>query len=310
MEKITICALYKFVALPDYLEIREPLLEVCQKNKIFGSLLLASEGINGTIAGSQPGIEAVIAHLKSDPRMADLETKESYHEQMPFYRMKVKLKKEIVTFGVDGTDPLERVGDYVQAEDWNALISDPEVFLVDTRNDYEVKMGTFQGAVDPDIKHFRDFRAYVDQQMAAQKKTKVAMFCTGGIRCERASSYLLNQGFDKVYHLKGGILKYLEKVPEAESMWQGECFVFDERVGLKHDLQRGDYTLCRACRMPLSPEDRQSEFYERGACCPHCHETQNEAKRAGCRERQKQVDLAIERKEAHIGHTLVRDKAE
>lgn len=236
MTDILVAALYEFAPLDDFRKMREPLHTVCVENGIFGTLLLAQEGINGTIAGSREGIRAVLEYLRADPRLADLEHKESTASSMPFKRMKVRLKKEIVTLGVPGVDPNKHVGTYVKPEDWNALISDPDVVIVDTRNDYEVEVGTFEGALDPKTPSFRDFPAWVAGSTALANKPKVAMFCTGGIRCEKASSYLIEQGFGEVYHLQGGILKYLETVPEEESLWRGECFVFDEREALGHGL--------------------------------------------------------------------------
>lgn len=236
MTDILVAALYKFAPLNDFSEMREPLRAVCDENGVFGTLLLAQEGINGTIAGSSDGIHAVLDYLRADPRLAELEHKESSASSMPFKRMKVRLKKEIVTLGVPGVDPNKHVGTYVKPEDWNALISDPDVVIVDTRNDYEVEVGTFEGALDPKTASFRDFPAWVADSTALANKPKVAMFCTGGIRCEKASSYLIEQGFGEVYHLQGGILKYLETVPEEESLWHGDCFVFDEREGLGHGL--------------------------------------------------------------------------
>ncbi|WP_372797748.1 rhodanese-related sulfurtransferase [Litorivivens sp.] len=299
--RIVVAALYRFVTLDDFEAIREPLLERCQAENIKGTLLLAKEGINGTIAGSREGIDAVIGYLRADPRMAELQWKESYDETQPFYRMKVKLKKEIVTMGVDGIDPNDVVGTYVKPKDWNALIADPDVLLIDTRNDYEVEIGSFKGAVDPRTKTFREFPEYVEQNVDPSKHKKVAMFCTGGIRCEKASSYMKQQGFEEVYHLEGGILKYLEEVSPEESLWQGECFVFDNRVTVKHDLSAGSFDQCHGCRRPISDEDKQSEFYEKGVACPHCFDELTDDQKARFRERQKQVELAKQRREAHIG---------
>ncbi|WP_183410132.1 rhodanese-related sulfurtransferase [Litorivivens lipolytica] len=300
-KSVVVAALYRFVTLDDFEALREPLLEVCTRHGVRGTLLLAHEGINGTIAGSREGIDAVIAWLRSDERMAALSWKESYDSAQPFYRMKVKLKKEIVTMGVEGIDPNDVVGTYVKPSDWNALISDPEVLLIDTRNDYEVEIGTFKGAVDPHTKTFREFPDYVSQNVDPGKHKKVAMFCTGGIRCEKASSYMKQQGFEEVYHLEGGILKYLEEVPEEQSLWQGECFVFDNRVTVKHDLSAGSFDQCHGCRRPISDEDKQSEFYEKGVACPHCFDELTDDQKKRFRERQKQVELAKQRKEAHIG---------
>jgi len=294
-------ALYKFVSLPDYAALQAPIHDACVAYHIKGTILLASEGINGTIAGLPDDIRAVLDYLRQNPRFSDLEHKESYCDTHPFYRMKVKLKKEIVTMGVPNINPNKTVGTYVKPEDWNALISDPNVVLLDTRNDYEVHIGTFKGAVDPKTTTFREFPAYVAKNLDKTRNKKVAMFCTGGIRCEKASSFMKEQGFEEVYHLQGGILKYLETVPEAESLWQGECFVFDQRVAVKHGLEVGDYDQCFACRMPLSPAELQSPQYTPGISCPHCYDKTSEEKRAALTERQKQVILAKQRGETHIG---------
>ncbi|OYZ05380.1 MAG: hypothetical protein B7Y32_03610, partial [Methylophilales bacterium 16-45-7] len=258
MSQYLTAALYKFVSLPNYQALQAPILAMCNQHQIKGTLLLATEGINGTIAGAPEHIQAVLAALRQYPEFSDLEHKESYADTHPFYRMKVKLKKEIVTMGVPNIDPNQVVGTYVKPEDWNALISDPDVILLDTRNDYEVSIGTFHGAVDPKTTTFRQFPEYVAQNLDKNKHKKVAMFCTGCIRCEKASSFMKQQGFEEVYHLQGGILKYLETVPKELSMWEGECFVFDQRVAVKHGLEVGDYDQCYACRMPLSPEELKS----------------------------------------------------
>ncbi|WP_312271375.1 rhodanese-related sulfurtransferase [Pseudomonas sp.] len=296
---IVVAALYKFVTLEDYVERREPLLTVMLDNEVKGTLLLAQEGINGTIAGSRAGVDAVLAFLKADSRLVDLEHKESYCDEQPFYRTKVKLKKEIVTLGVPGVDPNKKVGTYVDPKDWNALISDPDVVLIDTRNDYEVGIGTFTNAVDPKTKSFREFPQYVRQNFDPSRHKKVAMFCTGGIRCEKASSFMLNEGFEEVYHLKGGILKYLEEVPQEDSLWQGDCFVFDNRVTVRHDLSEGEYDQCHACRTPISAADRESEHYVPGISCPHCWDSLPEKTRISARERQKQIELARQRNQPH-----------
>ncbi|MDD2832870.1 MAG: rhodanese-related sulfurtransferase [Methylotenera sp.] len=305
MPKYLTAALYKFVSLPDYLSLQAPVLEACRLHHIKGTLLLAEEGINGTIAGLPDDVHHLLHFLRSAPlfenRFADLEHKESFADEHPFYRMKVKLKKEIVTLGVPGVSPTNKVGTYVKPEHWNALISDPEVLLIDTRNDYEVGIGTFKGAIDPATSTFREFPEYVAQHFDKTKHKKVAMFCTGGIRCEKASSYMIEQGFEEVYHLQGGILKYLETIPEQESLWQGECFVFDQRVAVKHGLTVGDFDQCYACRHPLSPADKQSTHYAAGVSCPHCFNKTSADKRARLLERQKQVTLAKQRGEVHIG---------
>lgn len=301
MTELVVAALYKFAPLPDFAELREPLSALCRDEGVMGTLLLAQEGINGTIAGSRTGIDAVLAYLRADSRLADLEHKESHASEMPFNRMKVRLKKEIVTLGLPEVDPNRKVGQYVRPEDWNALISDPEVLVIDTRNDYEVGIGSFEGAMDPKTETFRQFPDYVRQNLDPKKHRKVAMFCTGGIRCEKASSFMLEAGFDEVYHLQGGILKYLETVPAAESLWQGECFVFDGRVAVTHGLEEGSYSECRSCRAPLSPSDRRSPLYECGISCSFCYHDLTEEKRARNRERQRQVMLAAARNQSHFG---------
>jgi len=312
MPKYLTAALYKFVSLPNYRDLQLPILQACRNNHIKGTLLLAEEGINGTIAGLPDDVHNVLNFLRTDPlfenKFADLEHKESYADEHPFYRMKVKLKKEIVTLGVPGVSPTKKVGTYIKPEDWNALISDPEVILIDTRNDYEVDIGTFKGAIDPKTSTFREFPEYVAQHFDKTKHKKVAMFCTGGIRCEKASSYMMDQGFEEVYHLQGGILKYLETVPEAESMWQGECFVFDQRVAVKHNLEVGEFDQCYACRHPLSPEEMKSDQYEAGVSCPYCYNKLSAEKRASLIERQKQVALAKQRGKSHIGEARTDEK--
>lgn len=303
--KFLTAALYKFVSLPNYADLQAPVHAACEAHHIKGTILLASEGINGTIAGLPDDINAVLNFLRNDAifngKFADLEHKESYADEHPFYRMKVKLKKEIVTLGVAGVSPTKQVGTYVRPQDWNALISDPDVILIDTRNDYEVDIGTFKGAIDPKTTTFREFPEYVAKNLDITKHKKVAMFCTGGIRCEKASSYMMDQGFEEVFHLQGGILKYLETVPEDQSLWQGECFVFDQRVAVKHNLEVGEFDQCYACRHPLSPAEMQTAQYTPGISCPYCYNTISEAKKKSLTERQKQVILAKKRGEAHIG---------
>lgn len=301
MSRFVVAALYKFVTLEDYRQLREPLLAHCLEHGVKGTLLLASEGLNGTVAGSREGIDAVLAYLRADPRFADLEHKESEDERQPFYRMKVKLKKEIVTMGVAGIDPNQVVGTYVKPTDWNELIDDPEVLVLDTRNDYEVAIGSFQHAVDPKTESFREFPDYVREHYDPATHKKVAMFCTGGIRCEKASAFMLQEGFEEVYHLQGGILKYLEEVPAEESLWQGECFVFDNRVAVNHALEKGSYEMCHGCRRPITAEHKQSGHYEEGVCCPQCYDQLSEQQLSRFRERQKQMVLARQRQQTHIG---------
>ena len=300
-EKFVVCALYHFVILEDFEALRDPLNQVMEDNEVRGTLLLAREGINGTISGTRKGVDAVLIWLRSDPRLAKVDTKESFDDEIPFYRTRVKLKKEIVTMGIETIDPKEIVGTYVKPEDWNALISDPDVILVDTRNDYEVAIGTFKNAVNPDTTVFREFPAYVEENLNPNKHKKVAMFCTGGIRCEKSTAYLKTQGFEEVYHLQGGILKYLEDVTEEESMWEGECFVFDNRVSVNHQLEKGSYDQCHACRMPITEEDKQHTNFLHGVSCHHCHDQTNDVQKQRYLERQRQIELARMRGEEHIG---------
>jgi UPF0176 protein len=300
-QPIVVSALYHFVRLDDYRELQKPLHDFMIDNEIRGTLLLAHEGINGTVAGSAAAIEKLHRYLRADDRLKDLRSKESYDAEMPFYRTRVKLKKEIVTMGVTGIDPNQVVGTYVKPEDWNALISDPEVTLIDTRNAYEVAIGTFKNAVNPETGRFREFPDYVKNNMNPHKHRKVAMFCTGGIRCEKSTAFLKEQGYEEVYHLQGGILKYLESVPESESMWQGECFVFDNRVSVNHALEKGSYDQCHACRLPITEEDKQSDRYEHGVSCPHCYDIKTEEQRKRFAERERQMQLAKARGEDHLG---------
>jgi len=302
-EKITVAALYCFAHFPRFREMRSPLLTLCKAHGIKGTLLLAHEGINGTIAGCQAGIAAVVDFITAQPELAQPELKYSMASAMPFHRMKVRLKKEIVTLGVAGIDPLKEVGSYVAPEAWNALIADEQTLVIDTRNDYECAIGSFKGAVDPNIKTFRDLPRWLAEHDADLRKAKkIAMFCTGGIRCEKSTAYVLSLGFDEVYHLKGGILKYLETVPEKESLWDGQCFVFDERVSVGHGLREGDLQLCRACRRPLTPQDRQHRHFEEGVSCHACYDERSDADRARYRERHAQVQRAQRHARApHIG---------
>lgn len=302
----TVAALYQFAPFDDPAALRQPLLDVARENGIKGTLLLAPEGINGTIAGSAEGIAAILGHIRALPGCAGLEVKYSDAAEMPFHRMKVRLKKEIVTMGLPGVDPSRDVGHYVEPEDWNALISDPDVILIDTRNDYEVKIGSFAGALDPRTKSFSEFpdwfRAHRDE---FGENPKVAMFCTGGIRCEKSTAFLRAEGIEDVSHLKGGILKYLETIEAKDSLWEGECFVFDERVAVGQGLSPGTHSLCRACRMPLSPDESASADYVEGVQCPHCASERSDADRARYAERHKQVALAEKRGKRHVGDVEV-----
>ncbi len=301
MSQIVVCALYKFVNLPDFEQIRQPLFKFMDSHQIRGTLLLAHEGINGTVAGNRSAIDKLLNLLKSYDRLTELDYKESYTDKMPFNRTKVKLKKEIVTMGIEDIDPKRVVGTYVNPKDWNRLISDPEVLLIDTRNDYEYQVGTFKNAVNPSTEAFRQFPKYVQENLDPSKHKKVAMFCTGGIRCEKSTAFLKEKGFDEVYHLKGGILKYLEDIPEQESLWQGDCFVFDERVTVKHALIKGEYDQCHACRMPITESDKASNLYEKGVSCPHCYGKKTPEQKLRFLEREKQMNLAKQRGEDHLG---------
>ncbi len=297
---LTVAAFYHFTRLADPADLRAPLLAQASGAGVKGSILLAGEGINGTIAGPAEGVGAVLAHLRALPGCEGLEWKEARAETPPFGRMKVRLKREIVTMGQPGIDPVARVGHYVAPADWNALISSPDVAVIDTRNAYEVAIGSFAGAIDPQTRSFGEFPAWWEANAGAFAGKRIAMFCTGGIRCEKSTNYLLGQGVTEVFHLKGGILKYLEEVPAADSLWQGECFVFDERVTVGHGLVPGTHSLCRACRRPLAPEDRAHPLYEEGVSCGQCHGETSEQDRARYRERQRQMTLAEARGARHL----------
>ncbi|MEO9969322.1 MAG: rhodanese-related sulfurtransferase [Hyphomonadaceae bacterium] len=298
---LIVAALYKFAKLPDFADHKSALEAACTEAGVKGTILLASEGVNGTIAGTREGIDRALAHLRTLPGCLDLEHKESTADTMPFLRMKVRLKKEIVTLGVEGIDPTSTVGTYVEPEDWNALISDPDTVVIDTRNDYEVGIGTFDGAVNPETKTFRDFPEWFESFRKTNTKPKVAMFCTGGIRCEKSTAFLKSQGLEDVYHLKGGILKYLETVPEEDSKWQGECFVFDARVSVGQGLKLGSYDQCFACRRPITEDDKKNPAYVKGISCHACIDEYSDDAKARFAERQKQIGLARKRGEAHIG---------
>lgn len=304
---VTVAAFYKFADLADYAALRRPLLAMIRAHGVRGTILLAHEGVNGTIAGPREGIDHVLALIQSDLRLRDLNLKESTSDKPPFKRTMVKLKKEIVTMGVEGIDPSRDVGTYVEPKDWNKLITDPGVTVIDTRNSYEYELGTFERAVDPATDNFRQFPGYVDDNLDPSKHKRVAMFCTGGIRCEKATAYLKSRGFDEVYHLRGGILKYIEDVPKTESLWRGECFVFDGRVSVDHDLKPGSYSLCYACQYPITEADKQQPTYERGVSCPRCFDKITDEQRKRFRSRQKQVDLSAARGEQHIGDPFEAD---
>jgi UPF0176 protein len=304
MSEITVCAMYRFVQLENFETLRQPMLDQMLALDVKGTLLLAQEGINGTVSGAKQSIDSFLSWLKQDDRLAEIDYKFSFDDVQPFYRTKVKLKKEIVTMGVEGIDPNQVVGTYVKPKDWNALISDPEVAVIDTRNEYEVEIGTFKGAVNPHTASFREFPAYVEKALSTEKHKKVAMFCTGGIRCEKSTAYLKEQGFDEVYHLEGGILKYLEEVDEKETLWEGDCFVFDNRVAVNHRLEKSAYDQCHACRLPITQEDMKHVHFEKGISCPRCFGKHTEKQLKRFKERERQVSLAQVRGEAHIGSDM------
>ena len=302
----SICALYKFTRLDDFEAMQLPLKSFLNSLAIKGTLLLAREGINGTISGTKDSLEKVLDYLQSDPRFLGLEYKYSYSKKIPFKRLKVKLKKEIVTMGLTEIDPTYSAGTYVKPKDWNELINDPDVVLIDTRNNYEYEIGSFKGAINPNTETFREFPSFTKNSLEKYRNKKIAMFCTGGIRCEKSTAYLKSEGYENVYHLQGGILKYLEEVGEDESLWEGECFVFDDRVAVKHNLEQGKYDQCHACRFPITEEDTVHPHYEKGASCPRCYGTKNINQMSRYREREKQVQLAKKRGEEHIGDDAIK----
>lgn len=304
MTNIVVSALYKFVTLDDYKSLKSPFLAAMLEYKVKGTLLLAKEGINGTLAGERCNLDALLAVLRSDRRLSDLKSKESYAEHMPFHRSKVKLKKEIVTLGVSNIDPKQLAGTHVKPKDWNALVGSEDVMLIDARNNYEVEIGCFKGAINPTTNTFRDFPSYAKQQLDPAKHKKIAMYCTGGIRCEKSTAFLKQQGFEEVYQLQGGILKYLEEVAPKHSLWQGECFVFDGRVAINHALEKGRYDQCHACRYPITEADKSSEYYKPGVSCPHCHDSVSKQQRNRFQEREKQMAIAKARGESHIGSSM------
>ena len=307
---IRVVALYRFTPFDDVEALRAPLERACVSHRVKGTLLLAHEGINGTIAGADEAIESVLAHVRALPGCSDLDVKESRAPAIPFHRLKVRVKNEIVTMGQPDIDPRASVGTYVDAQDWNMLISDPDTIVIDTRNDYEVAVGTFDGAIDPKTPSFRDFPAWFrgvrEELIGAGRQPKIAMFCTGGIRCEKSTAFLKQEGIEEVYHLKGGILKYLETVPEDKSLWRGECFVFDHRVTVGHGLALGSFELCHACRRPVSAEALESPLYEAGVSCAACHGERTEAQRASYRERERQERIAAAKGQLHVGAVVGR----
>lgn len=299
---IRVATFYKFADLTDYRQLRANWLRECQALSIKGTILLAPEGINGTIAGTDAALTSFFAHLTQHPALNNLDIKNSWVDAIPFYRLKLKLKKEIITLGIPRIKPNQQCGTHVNSQDWNKLISDPQVMTIDTRNEYEIAIGTFKNAINPHTTNFRDLPKYVENNLAdVPKDTKIAMYCTGGVRCEKSTAYLMQLGFNNVYHLKGGILKYLEETPPEQSLWQGECFVFDNRVAVDNKLAQGSYDQCHGCRHPISATDRASEHYIPGICCPHCYATQSAAGLRRRAERQKQIELAAQRGERHFG---------
>lgn len=298
---ICVAVFYRFFAFPDFRAKRSEYLAQCLRHRVKGTLLLANEGLNGALAGEESAVDQVLAYLRTDPRLAAMAVNKSFSDFVPFYRMKVKLKTEIVTLGVPGIDPTKRVGTYVPADQWNALIADPYTLVIDTRNQYEYALGTFQGASNPQTQSFREFPEYVSLRLQQESKKRIALFCTGGIRCEKATSYLLEHGLSDVYHLQGGILKYLEQIAPKQSVWRGECFVFDNRVSLDHALQKGSYDLCHGCRHPINSSDKLSAQYQPGVSCPHCFDSLSDVQKSAFAERQKQEVLAQLRRRVHIG---------
>jgi UPF0176 protein len=300
----TIITFYQFADLPDFQEWKIRLEDLGEKEKVLGTIILGKEGINATICGSEDGVRKFMAFIRADERFAEMPSRSTFTSRETFYRLRVAIRDEIVTLGVPGIDPTEVVGQYVEPEDWNTLITDPDILLVDTRNDYEVELGTFKGALDPNTQNFSEWPDFAKDSLSNSPKRKVAMFCTGGIRCEKASSHLLQNGFDEVYHLRGGILHYLEKIDPEESQWEGECFVFHHQVSVTHGLKDGEAVLCFGCRWPLTEEDLSSPDYEKGVSCPKCHGGLSDRKRESLRERQRQIELARKRRETHIGRKM------
>ena len=300
MTEFLVVAFYKFTKLEDYASMQEPIEKCCRENNVKGIVLLAEEGINATIAGPRDGVQNVLQFLRENPRLAELTWKESNATKQPFRKLRVRLKKEIVTMGMPGIDPARLVGTYVKPEEWNNLINDPNVIVVDTRNDYEVEIGSFKNAINPDITAFGELPQWIDDNIDIDAQPRVAMFCTGGIRCEKSTALLKEAGVSEVYHLEGGILKYLEKIPEDQSLWDGQCFVFDERVSVGHGLEVGEYELCRACRYPIRDEEKSSPHFREGVSCPRCHDQTTDDQKARFAERQKQIELARQRGECHV----------
>ena len=305
MNNICIISFYKFVTILNLEELKIQIENICSKFDTKGTILIAPEGINGTIEGSKNNIKKFLETLKNNKKFSDIIPKYSYSSKDSFNRMKVRLKKEIVTIGNTEVNPNKYIGKYIEPNDWNELISDPNTILIDTRNEYEVAIGTFKGAINPKTKSFRDLPNWIKNNLENEdddyKDKKIAMFCTGGIRCEKSTSYLVQKGFTNVSHLKGGILKYLENIPKKKSLWDGECFVFDQRVSVAEELKPGSYLMCHGCRMPLKPEDTKLKSYIHGVSCKYCHNKKSAESKKRYADRQKQINLALERGEKHMG---------
>jgi UPF0176 protein len=312
MDSYLTTTFYHFVKIEEYKKLQPVIQKFCDKSFIKGTILLASEGINGTLSADEKNINGFHHFIKNDERFKNkfknISHKESWAKKNPFYRMKVKLKKEIVTLGVEGISPTKKVGKYVKPDEWNELISDPDTIIIDTRNTYEVDIGSFKGAVNPKTKSFRELPQFLEKNIKKYKGKKIAMFCTGGIRCEKATSFLVEKGIENVFHLQGGILKYLEKISKEKSLWEGECFVFDQRVAVTHKLKEGKYNQCFACRHPLSPDEMLSEQYKKGTSCPYCYNKLSNKKKSSLLERQKQIDLSRIKGEEHIGKIINKGK--
>ena len=301
MTQFLIATFYRFTTIEDPPRMQGSIESCCRENDVKGIVLLANEGINATIAGTPDGVLAVLSFLRKDSRFAELTWKESNAKEQPFRKLRVRLKKEIVTMGVSGIDPERLTGTYVKPEDWNEFVSDPNVMVLDTRNDYEVEIGSFKDAINPNITSFGELPQWIEDNIDVHAKPRIAMYCTGGIRCEKSTALLKEAGLNEVYHLEGGILKYLERIPEDQSLWDGQCFVFDERVSVGHGLEVGEYELCRACRNPICDEDKSSPLYREGVSCPRCHDRTSELQKVSFAERQKQIELARHRDELHLG---------
>jgi UPF0176 protein len=300
----TVATFYQFAHLPDCLDWQKKLRTRCKKFNVLGTIILAEEGINATISSSVDGIEAIMDFIKKDPRFTNLTYRLSITPRQTFYRIRVAVRDEIVTLGDSSINPNEQVGKYVEPENWNDIITDPEITVIDTRNDYEIEIGSFKNAVAPDTQTFGQWDEYVEKKLSDHKEKKIAMFCTGGIRCEKASSHLIKRGFKEVYHLKGGILNYLEKIEPENSLWDGECFVFDHRVSVVHGLKDGNAKICFGCRWPLQEKDLESEKYEPGVCCPHCADKLDPVRRASLEERNRQIQIARNKKRDHLGQDV------